>query len=53
MPDGVDEQPVRGARGPTTFVSPVTMRAPAFAAAAAADAVMSRSSSSGSPSSMT
>ena len=38
---------------PTTLVSPVTMRAPAFAAAAAADAVTRRSSSSGSPSSMT
>ena len=38
---------------PTTFVSPVTIRAPARAAAAAAEAVIARSSSSGSPSSMT
>ena len=38
---------------PTTFVSPVTIWAPAFAAAMAADAVTARSSSSVSPSSMT
>ncbi len=38
---------------PTTLVSPVTMRAPAFTAAAAADIVTARSSSSGSPSSIT
>jgi len=38
---------------PTTFVSPVTMRVPARAAARAAEAVIARSSSNGRPSSMT
>jgi hypothetical protein len=38
---------------PTTFVSPVTIRAPARVAARAADAVIAASSSRGSPSSMT
>ena len=37
----------------TTLVSPVTIRTPARAAAAAAEAVIARSSSSGSPSSIT
>ncbi len=38
---------------PTTLVSPVTIRVPAFTAAAAAEAVIRRRSSSGSPSSIT
>ena len=59
MPSGTTPMPAvltksrSAAPRPTTFVSPVTIRAPARAAARAAEAVMSASSWSASPSSMT